>query len=535
MQILEQHNISAGACQFAHAALEQVDEAVGMIDHRHDDLSVQPAIIIKGRLWANVFKFSVDLEQYRDAYCAIISNPDEESKLICLRRFIIVLCERKATQILCDRELPFVGLLERVEQELVWKAECSDITAKPNPYKLLYAFHMYRHNWRRAASYIYRYTVRMREEGILKVHLQLSYTLQERLQGLTAAINALHLVDPAYAWVDSHQDTSFVSDHLSPSKRARTFTDENSVVTAGKETRKQYQAVDIQQLENEYVLALAQLQLSLANVKHYSLGGKILPVDLVSLLVQASLYEMAFTVLFQFWRDSSLKRELEKVFQILAQRCCTKSSTSSLFTRDTPTNMLLLPSSAREDQVGVDMLAGNDFQTPPQHTNAKNAWHMLQLYLEKYKKLHPRLPVVAAETLLCTDPQIELPLWLVDMFKGGRRATSWGMAGQESDPAALFRLYIDYGRFSEATYLLLEYIEAWASLRPADIVKRKKMSAVWFPYTSVEHLYGLLSEMRSSGQMIDQCEKLQKLLHGALLGHLKRMKIDSDDAQSSAL
>jgi hypothetical protein len=36
---------------------------------------------------------------------------------------------------------------------------------------------------------------------------------------------------------------------------------------------------------------------------------------------------------------------------------------------------------------------------------------------EKYKGLHSRLPVVAAETLLCTDPQIELPLWLVDMFK----------------------------------------------------------------------------------------------------------------------
>jgi hypothetical protein len=36
---------------------------------------------------------------------------------------------------------------------------------------------------------------------------------------------------------------------------------------------------------------------------------------------------------------------------------------------------------------------------------------------DKYKDLHPRLPVIVAETLLYADPEIELPLWLVQMFK----------------------------------------------------------------------------------------------------------------------
>lgn len=36
---------------------------------------------------------------------------------------------------------------------------------------------------------------------------------------------------------------------------------------------------------------------------------------------------------------------------------------------------------------------------------------------EKYKKFHAKLPVVVADTLLAADPQIELPLWLVQMFK----------------------------------------------------------------------------------------------------------------------
>lgn len=38
-------------------------------------------------------------------------------------------------------------------------------------------------------------------------------------------------------------------------------------------------------------------------------------------------------------------------------------------------------------------------------------------YQGKYKNLHARLPVVVAETLLHANSEIELPLWLVHMFK----------------------------------------------------------------------------------------------------------------------
>lgn len=38
------------------------------------------------------------------------------------------------------------------------------------------------------------------------------------------------------------------------------------------------------------------------------------------------------------------------------------------------------------------------------------------------------------------------------------------MTGQESNPSSLFRLYVDYGRYTEATNLLLEYIESFASV-----------------------------------------------------------------------
>ena len=100
MQKFEQYNISDVACQFALAALEQVDEAVALDGNGSMALFADESVTaIKGRLWANVFKFFLDLNQYYDAYCALVSNPGDENKFICLRRFIIVLYERGATKV----------------------------------------------------------------------------------------------------------------------------------------------------------------------------------------------------------------------------------------------------------------------------------------------------------------------------------------------------------------------------------------------------------------------------------------------------
>ncbi|RRT62201.1 hypothetical protein B296_00013230, partial [Ensete ventricosum] len=109
-------------------------------------------------------------------------------------------------------------------------------------------------------------------------------------------------------------------------------------------------------------------------------------------------------------------------------------------------------------------------------SNFTSKFYISLIDLEKYRKLDPRLPVTVAETLLYTDPQIELPLWLVHMFK-----------------------------------------------RPADIINRKKMSATWFPYIAIERLWCQLEEMRSSGHMVDHCDKLKKLLQEAMMKHLKQV------------
>lgn len=38
------------------------------------------------------------------------------------------------------------------------------------------------------------------------------------------------------------------------------------------------------------------------------------------------------------------------------------------------------------------------------------------------------------------------------------------MMSQELSPASLFQLYVEYGRYTDATNLLLEYIDSFASV-----------------------------------------------------------------------
>ncbi|CAM0946979.1 unnamed protein product [Alopecurus aequalis] len=526
MQVFEQNSMSEGACQFALAALEQVDSIVDLDNESEVEGLPETAEMIKGRLWANVFKYSLDLKNFRDAYCAIVSNPDDDSKYVCLRRFIIVLCELGEIKVICNGEIPFTGLVEKVEQELFWKAERSDLSARPNLYKVLYSFEAYRNNWRKAAAYMYRYFVRLSREGDAGGSRQLSHVLQEKLHALSTAINSLQLVEPSCAWLDSVCEAD---DQISPSKKPRNLLMENSAFGTDSELSRLRFCVDIEILEKEYTLTEAVYMLSTVNSRSkfsesYSIEA------LTDILINENLYDLAFTIVLKFWKESGMKRELERVFAAIAQQCCPNraDNTGRNFT-DTQ-QLLLLPSE--------DNAQNGDSKTiaVAHQVQGSCQWETLELYLDKYKDLHPRLPVVVAETLLYTDPEIELPLWLVQMFKttkGGNRMISWGMCGKEADPAALFRLYTNYGRHAEAANLLVEYLDSFASSRPVDVLHRKKMSAAWFPYTTIERFWCQLEDMQTAGHSADQCDRLKKLLHGALMNHLQQVVVDSEDVLSS--
>lgn len=75
---------------------------------------------------------------------------------------------------------------------------------------------------------MYLYSARLRNEAVLKDYLNTSLVLQERLNGLSAAINVLHLVHPAYAWIDPLlEGNSFQNEHF-PRKKPRTMEEQSN-------------------------------------------------------------------------------------------------------------------------------------------------------------------------------------------------------------------------------------------------------------------------------------------------------------------
>lgn len=78
---------------------------------------------------------------------------------------------------------------------------------------------------------------------------------------------------------------------------------------------------------------------------------------------------------------------------------------------------------------------------------------------EKYKEFHGRLPITVAETLLRADPKIELPLWLVQLFKViSRLETAVGRLGLIDAREWLLVLKIGLGSISTNSIILFLFL-----------------------------------------------------------------------------
>lgn len=59
--------------------------------------------------------------------------------------------------------------------------------------------------------------------------------------------------------------------------------------------------------------------------------------------------------------------------------------------------------------------------------------------------------------------------------------------------------------------------------RPSQLRNRKRPSAAWFPYVTIERLWCQLEELSMSGHMAEHCQKLQRVLRGMLMSHLQQV------------
>ena len=67
--------------------------------------------------WSNIFKYYLELGQAKEAYNALVSNPDLERQRNCLQLFVTVLCEQLEFKTLCL--FPYEGFVDNVIQFMI--------------------------------------------------------------------------------------------------------------------------------------------------------------------------------------------------------------------------------------------------------------------------------------------------------------------------------------------------------------------------------------------------------------------------------
>ncbi|KAJ1668349.1 hypothetical protein IW140_000347 [Coemansia sp. RSA 1813] len=463
----------AGVSRFSHLALASLQDDVL-------DIELTGAMVREHqqKLWFKIFHAELEQNAFEQAYIATMSNPDQKVQQDCLRHLIGVLCERNGgVAVLC--RLSFSGLQEDVERSLLFKARHSDILAKPNYYRILYSFHIYRGNYRNAASAMYQYARR------LSTHMMyggdVSKLLSEQAQALLACINGLSLVDKQYAWVvvgRQHGSSGGACD--TPSPGLRTPGDSNTkrkrrriaISRYGSSTSSQCQDIDIIELSDirrEYMLCTARITLGATFQELFSRNLLLEPEDLVALYVKTGMYDSAMT----FAKEFGLK--LDYVFRALVQKCLELSSVGG----SAKTQHEHIPEAFWKNHA-VQNVVG---------TSSERAWRLLQHYLDQEEpdETHDQnYRLLVADAVLGAETDAELAPWLTFLLL--RRC-----------PQDLVRLCLRNGCVTEGAEFLLQHINALSSKEGSSesispSVAAKATRELWLPYKLVDQTMGVLGD-----------------------------------------
>uniref|UniRef100_A0A8C9EK46 Nucleoporin 160 n=1 Tax=Pavo cristatus TaxID=9049 RepID=A0A8C9EK46_PAVCR len=247
-----------------------------------------------------IFKHHLDLGHNSDAYVALTQNPDPGRQLDCLRQLVVVLCERSQLQDLV--EFPYVNLHNEVVGIIESHARAVDLMTH-NYYELLYAFHIYRHNYRKAGTVMFEYGMRLgREVRTLR-------GLQKQGSCFLAAINCLRLIRPEYAWIVQPASGAVYERPGASPKRS------HDGECAAVPTTRQIEILELEDLERECVLARIRLTLVQHDLSTAAVAGNSTPEETVALLIRAGLFDTAVTLCQTF------KLPLTPVFEGLTFKC----------------------------------------------------------------------------------------------------------------------------------------------------------------------------------------------------------------------
>ncbi|XP_077176981.1 nuclear pore complex protein Nup160 [Paroedura picta] len=399
-----------------------------------------------------IFKHHLDLGHNSQAYEALTHNPDSSRQLDCLRQLVVVLCERSQLQDLV--EFPYVNLHNEVVGIIEYRARAVDLMTH-NYYELLYAFHIYRHNYRKAGTVMFEYGMRLGRE------VRTLGGLQKQANCYLAAINCLRLIRPEYAWIV--QPASGAVYERPGASPKRSHDGECASVPMGS----QIEILELKDLERECTLARIRLTLAQHDPSLAAVAGSSPPEELVVLLVQAGLFDTAISLCQTF------NLSLTPVFEGLTFKCI----------------QLQFGGEAALAEAW-DWLAANQFSSviATKETSATDeAWRLLSSYLDRFKSQNHLYHRCVINKLLSHG--VPLPNWLINSYK-------------KVDAAELLRLYLNYDLLEEAVDLVLEYVDAVLGKGHSYFGIEVPLSAtsprVWLPYSAIDQLLQALGENTAS-------------------------------------
>uniref|UniRef100_A0A8C7ENT4 Nucleoporin 160 n=1 Tax=Neovison vison TaxID=452646 RepID=A0A8C7ENT4_NEOVI len=412
-----------------------------------------------------IFKHHLDLGHNSQAYEALTQIPDSSRQLDCLRQLVVVLCERSQLQDLV--EFPYVNLHNEVVAIIESRARAVDLMTH-NYYELLYAFHVFRHNYRKAGTVMFEYGMRLgREVRTLR-------GLEKQGNCYLAAVNCLRLIRPEYAWI-VHPASGAVYDRPGASPKRN----HDGECTAAP-TNRQIEILELGDLEKECSLARIRLTLAQHDPSAVAVAGSSSAEEMVSLLVQAGLFDTAISLCQTF------KLPLTPVFEGLAFKCI----------------KLQLGGEAAQAEAW-SWLAANQLSsviTTKESSATDEAWRLLSTYLERYTVQNNLYHHCVINKLLSHG--VPLPNWLINSYK-------------KVDAAELLRLYLNYDLLEEAVDLVSEYVDAVLGKGHQYFGIEFPLSAtapmVWLPYSSIDQLLQALGENSANSHNILSQKILDKL------------------------
>ncbi|KAJ7477151.1 nucleoporin Nup120/160-domain-containing protein [Mycena galericulata] len=439
-------------------------------------LSVAPPEADTSPLWNTIIKGYTDLSLYEDAYSSLIATPYERQKRECIAQLVYRMCEDNAVEKLVSFNFP--GFADEVEESLAFKARNVDPRIHPSYSRILYSWHTFRGDHRKAALVMYQRARKLQD--LIASDISLSATLSgQQKEAYMVAINSLSLVDRKNAWVllPVLVDIIFVQQ---PHKRQKlTKYIPESRFTPGTPDS---EVVTLSQIQYEHSLLSARI-IMVQREPTLSSFGDLPPESIVLRLAQSNRFNLAMAT------ASSLKVDMTDLFAHLTTQCLRLSRNPDSVIQEDNSDWLLT------DKV-------SSWPGSP----ADRGWRYLRQSLERHdgSDTDYKYTKTTLETILSLQRTSPPPPWLIHSL-------------EDHHHEYLIRVNLRYENFEQCifhTLSLIQKADAGLSRDPA-----KHAASTWLPYTLIDQVLAAataqdpppsgLSQLRS--EIANRPKRMQKL------------------------